>query len=78
MIFIRLLASGCLNVIGWVVQWCREIVRNRWREHNAGINQMIGVQGQIQVSRPSAEETAIINRLVKTFASARDGGGTYF
>lgn len=45
-----------------VVQVCLDIVKNRWRERDAGSIDLIG-SGEGQITRPGSEERAILRRL---------------
>lgn len=64
-----------------LVQICLEIARNRWKERDAGIGDLIGASvghaGQFQISRPGAEERALLKRL-DIYRGKREGGGVYF
>lgn len=64
-----------------VVQVCLEIARNRWKERDAGTGQTIGAGsdlGGVAISRPGAEERALLRRLQATYLGRREHGGVFF
>lgn len=63
-----------------LTQICLEIARNRWKERDAGVGDMLGASagnvGQFQISRPGAEDRALLQRL-KVYLGRREGGGVF-
>lgn len=74
------LTAAAVSVIEYpsdVVMLCLEIARNRWRERDAGQGATIG-DGAMFMTRPGAEERALLKRLDKYYAGRRPYAGIYF
>lgn len=59
-----------------VVRLCLELARNSWRERDAGNSGSIG-GGDMVVTRPGAEERALLKRLDQ-YRGRREHGGVFF
>lgn len=62
-----------------IVQTCLDIARNRWKERDGGISQtMGGGEAGIVISRPGAEERALLRERLAHYRAEREHAGVYF